>query len=309
MRIFVIADIHGNWPALQAVLADFGRLGARFAPADPAADRLICLGDVIGYYAHPNEVMDRVWEMTEEILIGNHEISIYETMHSLQREDVIQWGIHPHAAWAFKWTAEHLNDRNRQRLDHLMRRRQYLIEDFDRHALFAHAAPCMPELMDYITSASEAYFRFFEPPECHCFKVAFVGHSHVPQFYQHQSPPEGQPPAVNGGIVRFYPAGALSNPETAPSAAVRDLLCCEAAESGRFEKTWHLDDAWRTLVCVPSVGQPRDGLPCAGYALFDTQASSVTMVRLPYNIAAAVEAMQALPGCPETLITRLTVGR
>jgi hypothetical protein len=309
MRIFIIADIHGNLPALEAVLADLDRFHPQFNRQDPGADRLICLGDVIGYYAHPNEVMDRVWDLTGDVLIGNHEISVHAFVHAQEHPDALTWGVHPHAAWAFKWTAENLNPRNRRRLEALIVRRKFIIEDYDLLALFAHAAPCMPELMDYITSAAEAYFQFFEPPECHLFEVAFVGHSHVPQFYQYERIPGALMPTVDGGIVMFREPGALSAAEAALPAEVRAMLLCERAETQHFEKTWHLPKHRRTLVSVPSVGQPRDGLPYSGYAVFDTDTRSVTMIRLPYNVAAAVAAMEKLPGCPETLITRLMVGR
>jgi 3',5'-cyclic AMP phosphodiesterase CpdA len=46
MRIAIISDIHGNLPALDAVLADV---------AQQQPDRLYCLGDLVGYGASPNE--------------------------------------------------------------------------------------------------------------------------------------------------------------------------------------------------------------------------------------------------------------
>ena len=45
MRIAVISDIHGNWHALEAVLADIER---------EAVDETWCLGDIVGYGPQPN---------------------------------------------------------------------------------------------------------------------------------------------------------------------------------------------------------------------------------------------------------------
>ena len=51
MRIAIISDIHGNLSALDAVLADL-----RTRPVDV----VYCLGDLVGYAAHPNEVTERI---------------------------------------------------------------------------------------------------------------------------------------------------------------------------------------------------------------------------------------------------------
>ncbi len=47
MRALVISDIHANLPALEAVLA-----------AAPQRDAVWNLGDIVGYGANPNEVVD-----------------------------------------------------------------------------------------------------------------------------------------------------------------------------------------------------------------------------------------------------------
>jgi diadenosine tetraphosphatase ApaH/serine/threonine PP2A family protein phosphatase len=62
MRVLIISDIHANLEALQAVLA-----GA------PAHDAVWNLGDVVGYGANPNEVIDRVRELGQVFVRGNHD--------------------------------------------------------------------------------------------------------------------------------------------------------------------------------------------------------------------------------------------
>ena len=60
----ILADIHGNYPALQAVLDQVDRLDC---------ERVISLGDVAGYYAQPNECIAVLRERKILNLMGNHD--------------------------------------------------------------------------------------------------------------------------------------------------------------------------------------------------------------------------------------------
>ena len=64
-RLAVFGDIHGNLPALEAVLAELAR--------QPGIDRRVCLGDLVGYAPFPNEVIDRVRELGIPTLMGNYD--------------------------------------------------------------------------------------------------------------------------------------------------------------------------------------------------------------------------------------------
>lgn len=64
MRIAIISDIHGNDSALNAVLAD---LRTR------RVDGLYCLGDLVGYAAHPNEVTERIQVEGIPTIMGNYD--------------------------------------------------------------------------------------------------------------------------------------------------------------------------------------------------------------------------------------------
>jgi predicted phosphodiesterase len=59
----VISDVHGNLPALEAVLADLG-----------SVDTLVCCGDLVGYYPDVAEVVDRVRALGALVVRGNHEL-------------------------------------------------------------------------------------------------------------------------------------------------------------------------------------------------------------------------------------------
>lgn len=62
--IAIVSDIHGNLPALRAVLEEVDRLGCR---------RLISLGDVTGYYAEPGMCIELLRERNAIQLLGNHD--------------------------------------------------------------------------------------------------------------------------------------------------------------------------------------------------------------------------------------------
>lgn len=63
-RIAVISDIHGNIPALEAVLGDIERQGI---------SRIICIGDMVGKGPNPDIAVDIVRERCETVIIGNWE--------------------------------------------------------------------------------------------------------------------------------------------------------------------------------------------------------------------------------------------
>jgi predicted phosphodiesterase len=65
VRYFVISDIHGNLHALEAVIADAASVGY---------DRVICLGDLVGYGADPTAVIARTRALDPVAIIrGNHD--------------------------------------------------------------------------------------------------------------------------------------------------------------------------------------------------------------------------------------------
>jgi predicted phosphodiesterase len=67
MKVAVLADIHGNLEALLAVNADLRRRGA---------ERVICLGDSIGYGPDPEEVVRQLRRLGAVSVLGNHEMAL-----------------------------------------------------------------------------------------------------------------------------------------------------------------------------------------------------------------------------------------
>jgi putative phosphoesterase len=64
MKIAIISDIHGNYEALKSVLGQIDKM---------QVDRILCLGDVVGYYSQVNECCDALQERNIPCLFGNHD--------------------------------------------------------------------------------------------------------------------------------------------------------------------------------------------------------------------------------------------
>ena len=64
MRYALVSDIHSNKPAWKAVLADLSSMGAQ---------RIVCLGDVVGYGPEPVAVLDSLYRHVDAFVMGNHD--------------------------------------------------------------------------------------------------------------------------------------------------------------------------------------------------------------------------------------------
>lgn len=68
MRIALLSDIHGNLEALMSVVED---LKSR------KVDRVVCLGDMVGYGPDPDDVLSTVRALGFECILGNHEAALF----------------------------------------------------------------------------------------------------------------------------------------------------------------------------------------------------------------------------------------
>lgn len=95
-RLAVISDVHGNYPALKAVLEDIDKRNV---------DEIICLGDVVGYYCQVNECIEMIRDWGIHCLLGNHDYYMIsgtccesktvkmciDYQRTIIREDHLQW--------------------------------------------------------------------------------------------------------------------------------------------------------------------------------------------------------------------------
>ena len=159
MLYAIIADIHANLNAFEAVLDDIeGRGGV---------DELWCLGDIVGYGPDPHECIELLRQYKHVCVAGNHD---WAAIGRVSTTD-----FNPDAALACQWTAGQLTERDIRYLEKLP-----LEIDKDSFKL-VHGSPREP-IWEYVISTSIARenFNFFRSPYC------LVGHSHVPVVFREE---------------------------------------------------------------------------------------------------------------------------
>ena len=107
MRLLVLSDLHANLTALEAALS----------AAKESWDRVVCLGDVVGYGPDPNEVTSQIREMGAVTIRGNHDKAVADLM--------VTDDFNPIARVAVQWTRAQLSNEN---MDWLASLRQGPIE-------------------------------------------------------------------------------------------------------------------------------------------------------------------------------------
>lgn len=165
MRTAVLSDIHGNLAALQSVLADI---------ESQSVDRLICLGDVVGYGPHPRECLDAVAEMAFCIL-GNHDNSALFDPEGFNRS----------AESAVFWTRQRLQSDDSDGID--ARRRMRWICELPRvvqedDVLFVHGSPRGPT-NEYVFPEDSQNPKKLEKLFSLVPRLCFQGHTHVPGVF------------------------------------------------------------------------------------------------------------------------------
>lgn len=154
MRIGIFSDVHANIEALSAVVD-------AYRTAD--VDRFVCLGDVVGYGANPNECCALVREVAEETLLGNHDAAVAGRMdYSYYYEAARQ---------ALTWHASILDPSHMEWLR--ARPYTYSLEDVG----FCHGSPLEPPEYEYVFSVDQA--ETLSPLREHMPLVTFIGHSHL----------------------------------------------------------------------------------------------------------------------------------
>ena len=246
MRYLIVSDLHGNWEALQAVLDDTAG----------QYDEAVCCGDLVGYGADPNRVVEWVRENCRIVVRGNHDKACTGL------ED-LEW-FNPVARSAALWTLQQLTTEN---ADYIRR----LPEGPLIHGgleLF-HGAPFDED--EYLLTAPDAGEAFGYLAA----RVAFFGHTHV-----------------QGGFIWNH--------------ARVEIIPSMNSYGNRDSMT--IDPECAYMLNPGSVGQPRDGDPRAGCALYDSEGPAVTYCRTNYDVEGAARKIRDA-GLPPILADRLSMGR
>ena len=154
-RVGVISDIHGNYHALEAVLAELEK---------EKVDRIICCGDVVGYGARPNECVEKLRSLNVPTIAGNHDHA------ALLLTDISNFNEIAKAA--VLWTKKVLSEENMEYL----RRLPLTLRDSANNVFYVHASPKEPGEWNYILTMGDARTNFNYFTE----QICFIGHSHQP---------------------------------------------------------------------------------------------------------------------------------
>jgi len=160
MRIGILSDIHSNIQALEAVLEDC-------RSQDPEIDEYICLGDVVGYGAQPNECCEVIRDLCEFTIVGNHDAAICGRMdYSF---------YYKQARDALDWHAETTEEAHHEWLQTLSYR-----EDREDVA-YCHGSPINLEDFEYVFNLKQANDLIEHWDELQ--HVNFIGHSHLTKTF------------------------------------------------------------------------------------------------------------------------------
>lgn len=154
MRLALISDIHGNLPALEVVLDHI---------KSQNVDRILSLGDIVGYGPFPKECVQLLMEKNIKNIIGNHDAGVVGT----QDLNLFREPNHSH----LKWSREQLSDDEFKYLNDS----PYSIEDKEHEFIAVHASPIEPHRWRYIQSAIDGRKILDVIPH----KLCFVGHTHI----------------------------------------------------------------------------------------------------------------------------------
>jgi diadenosine tetraphosphatase ApaH/serine/threonine PP2A family protein phosphatase len=163
MRIAVFSDIHSNLEALTRFQEDL---------AVTRPDRLVCLGDVVGYGANPHECCEAVKGLAEVSLLGNHDTAILGLMTTEYYYESAQFAI--------EWTREQMSREDQLWL--LSCPYTYSLPDLDLG--FFHGAPFLPSNFYYVITRQHAQTLGTQDFFPKLRRVTFIGHAHMTRMFQ-----------------------------------------------------------------------------------------------------------------------------
>jgi predicted phosphodiesterase len=152
VRALLLSDIHSNLEALEACLA-----------AAPAYDLVVNLGDIVGYGASPNEVIERSRGLGKFFVRGNHDKAVSGLI------DIKDFN--PVAALASSWTRNQLSVENLEWLRSLPQGPLY-VEGLT-NTQFVHGSPIDED--EYVVNVGDAMGPLMVSP----ITITFFGHTHL----------------------------------------------------------------------------------------------------------------------------------
>jgi diadenosine tetraphosphatase ApaH/serine/threonine PP2A family protein phosphatase len=206
MRIALLADIHANREAFEAVLKRVQKLGA---------DRIALLGDIVGYGPDPAFCVDKAAELVSEgalAVVGNHDAAIEGDASDMNSR----------ARAAIEWTRLQLDGHHRAFLASLPE------SEREGEVLFVHASARAPRMWEYVIGPQQAE-RSLRATDA---RITMVGHVHSPNLWRLNTsgiasghvPVSGMEIPLARSQVWLAVMGAVGQPRDGNPAAAFGLL-------------------------------------------------------------------------------------
>jgi putative phosphoesterase len=160
MRIAFISDIHGNFTALKAVLANI---------ETQKVDRLICLGDVVTLGPQPKEVLETLQKLDCTFIKGNHDAAV------LQPEEAAVYEIASHLSPDLVWSRDQLTESHLEFIRSFQATYQLTFPNGVSILCF-HGSPLSSTDLLQATTPREVMEKYFEGQTA---TVFIGGHSHI----------------------------------------------------------------------------------------------------------------------------------
>lgn len=157
MKIAVISDIHGNFPALEAVLKDIRK---------EQPDVIYCLGDLVGYYCMINEVIEAIRDCKIKTLLGNHDFALLYTKGVIERSKTCT-----------RVLSRQLVDIKKENFDFLSTLERYIQFNINQESFYCVHGGLEDPVDEYIGVLTEEYFEKNE----FRYDVLISGHTHYPR--------------------------------------------------------------------------------------------------------------------------------
>lgn len=157
MKVAVISDIHGNIYALMKALEDID---------EQKVDKVICLGDLVGYGPHPNEVIALIRRREIPCIKGNYDASVVDGDYTFIRNTTIN-------SFSLPWACNEVRISNKYYLESLPNFLKYTFNGVN--ILFTHGSP--NAINDYLFEDSPNTIKVMNELEE---DVLVCAHTHIP---------------------------------------------------------------------------------------------------------------------------------
>lgn len=235
MRYAFVSDIHGNLPAWKTVLSDISLRNI---------DRIICLGDTVGYGPQPAECLQSVYSHAHDMVLGNHDAVVCGRMDPSVFNDRAQRVI--------SWTRAQLGEKAGAFFKNLP-----LVLTGPGFRC-THGSFDDPARFGYVATPEDAAESFRRCPE----QLLFVGHSHRAGFFLTGGSGavyavEPQDFALEEGKRYLVNVGSVGSPRDGDPRASY-VIYDDAAQSVYFQRVTFDMDAFRAAVAAAHGLNPDD---------------------------------------------------